>query len=99
LRRYTVGVHSFNGSKWLTGNVTGEVAINPLGKVEVNAEGDRSITELDISLTVTFDTSIGSWAFEAELSFKKGEVGDLWLDIGAFGSATSSKVGWCRLNR
>jgi hypothetical protein len=46
---------------------------------------------------VTFDTSIGGWAFEAELSFKKGKVGNLWLEISAFGSATSSKVGRCRL--
>jgi hypothetical protein len=99
----TVGVHSFNGSKWFTGNVTGVVAVNPLGPVEIaeagNATGDgtgkRSITELEISLTVTFDTSVGSWAFEAEMSFKKGQVGNLWLEISAFGSATSSKGGAC----
>ena len=29
----TVGVHSHNNMKWFTGNVTGAISVNPLGRV------------------------------------------------------------------
>jgi hypothetical protein len=53
------------------------------------------ITELIISMSAFFDTSIRSWSFEAEASFKKGTPGDLWLDMSLSGSAESSKGGSC----
>ena len=82
------------GRALYSGNVTGEVAINPLGEVDAgDSDETGSITELQISLAVTFDTSVGAWAFEVEITFQKGEPGDLWLDIRAFGSASSSKAG------